>query len=107
MAEPALDLSEIIDLYKEDARHMVEKMRSAASRWEEIQQGGVARQELRRLSHQLRGSGRTYGYCNVTRFSKALESIMQKLEKAKLPADDRSRKAIEEKIERLAAAFAA
>jgi flagellar hook-basal body complex protein FliE len=94
MAEPTLDLSEIIDLYKEDAKKMVEKMRSAVARWEEIQ-------------HQLRGSGRTYGYRQVTRFSKALESIMQKLEKAQLPADDRSRKAIQDKIERIAAAFAA
>ena len=107
MAEPALDLSEIVDLYKVDARRMVEKMREASARWDEIQQGGAARQDLRRLSHQLRGSGRTYGFSNVTRFSKALESIMQKLEKAKLPADDRARKAIEDIIERLAAAFAA
>ena len=105
MGEPALDLSEIIDLYKEDARQMIGKMRAAWTRWEEVQKDGEARRELRRLSHQLRGSGRTYGYRNVTRFSKAIESFMQRLEKAKLPADDRLKEAVRDKIDRLAAVF--
>ena len=105
MGEPALDLSEIIGLYKEDAKRMVEQMQSALSRWEEVQQGGPARQELRRLSHQMRGSGRTYGFREVTRFCRAMENIVQKLEKNRLPADDRVREALRRKIDRLAAVF--
>ena len=105
MSDSAIDLSEIIDLYKEDARQMIGKMQAALSRWAEVQQGGEARQILRRLSHQLRGSGRTYGFRNVTRFSKAIENIMQKLEKAKLPADDRVWEAIRKKVDLLAAVF--
>ncbi len=107
MAEPALDLSEIIDLYKEDAKRMVEKMRGALLQWDDIKLGGAPRQELRKLSHQLRGSGRTYGFCQVTRVSKAIENIMLKLETSKVPADERARKTLFKKIERLASLFAA
>jgi chemotaxis protein histidine kinase CheA len=107
MAEPALDLSEIMDLYKEDARRMVGQMRIAQACWEEVQQGGPARQELRKLSHQMRGSGRTYGFREATRLCKAIENIIQKLEKNKLPADERIRKSLHLKIERLAAVFSA
>ena len=107
MGEPALDLSEIMDLYKEDARRMAALMQSAVSRWEEVRQAGPARQELRRLSHQMRGSGRTYGFRQVTRICKAIENIVQKLEKNKLPADDRARESLGRKIDRLVAVFSA
>jgi chemotaxis protein histidine kinase CheA len=105
MGEPALDLTEIIELYREDAKIMVGKMEAALSRWPEVQQGGEARQILRRISHQLRGSGRTYGFRDVTRIGKAIENIMLKLEKATVPANDRARDAIRQKISRIAAAF--
>ena len=103
--EPALDMSEIVDLYKEDARRMVGEMRNALSRWPEVTLGGAPRQDLRRLSHQLRGSGRTYGFCSVTRISKALEQIMQKIEKQTVPADERTREAVAAKVELLAQIF--
>ena len=67
MGEPAMDLTEIIGLYKEDARRSVEQMRLAAGRWDDVASGGDACKELRKLSHQLRGSGRTYGFREVTR----------------------------------------
>lgn len=105
MAEPALDLSEIIDLYKEDARRMAGQLQAALLRWEEVQAGGPARQELRKLSHQLRGSGRTYGFREVTCLCKAMENIVQKMEKDSLPSDDRAREALRRKVERLAAVF--
>ena len=101
MGEPALDLSEIIDLYKEDVKRMVGLMRSAMGRWDELVKGGAPHQELRRLSHQLRGSGRTYGFHNVTRISKALEHIVQKLEKKTLAGDERVKQSLAKKIERL------
>jgi chemotaxis protein histidine kinase CheA len=106
MAEPSLDLSEIIDLYKEDARIMVGRMRAALMCWEEFQKGGAARTELRRLSHQLRGSGRTYGFRHVTRYCKALENITVKIDKGRLVADDLARESIRKKIDLLEAAFA-
>lgn len=105
MAEPALDLSEIIDLYKEDARRMVGQMKEALSHWTDIQTGGTARQDMRRLSHQLRGSGRTYGFREVTRICKAIENITHKLEKGKLPANDRIQGSLRKKVELLAATF--
>ena len=105
MGEPAIDLSEIMDLYKEDARRAVEKMQAALTHWEEVRAAGPARQELRRLSHQMRGSGRTYGFRQVTRICKAMENIVLKLEKNKLPADDRAREALHRKVDRLAAVF--
>jgi len=104
--EPALDLSEILDLYKEDARRTVRTMALAAERWEEVASGGAARYDLRKLSHQLRGSGRTYGFRDVTRISKAMERIVQRLEAGALAADDRVRRALQKKIERLAQIFA-
>ena len=107
MAEPSLDLSDIIDLYKEDARLMIEKMLEALARWEEFQQGGPARTEIRRMSHQLRGSGRTYGFRHVTRFCKAIENITLKLDKSRLAADDRVRESIRKKLEHVASTFAA
>jgi chemotaxis protein histidine kinase CheA len=106
MAEPALDLSEIIDLYKEDARRMAGQMQAALARWEEVQEGGPARQELRKLSHQLRGSGRTYGFRDVTRLCKAMENIVQKLEKGKLSADERVHGSLSRKVDRVVAVFA-
>ena len=104
-SEPVLDMSEIILLYKGDAQKMVITMRSALGRWDEIASGGAARQELRRIAHQLRGSGRTYGFYSVTRVSKALEKIILKLEGRVLSPDERVRKSLSEKIERLAAIF--
>lgn len=84
---------------------MIHMMQGALARWEDVQRGGEARSELRRLSHQLRGSGRTYGFHTVTRLAKAMESIVQKLEKNKLPADERSREAIRQLVDRLAITF--
>jgi chemotaxis protein histidine kinase CheA len=104
-SEPAFDLSEIVELYKQDARRMIADMYSAMSRWDELGRGGPARAELRRLSHQLRGSGRTYGFRNVTRYSKAIEHIVVKLERNRLQADEAVRASIQNKIDRLAAAF--
>jgi chemotaxis protein histidine kinase CheA len=86
---------------------MAEKMRSALSRWEEVQKGGPARAELRRMSHQLRGSGRTYGFRSVTRICKAVENIVLKVDKTRLPADERVRESIRKKLERLASVFSA
>ncbi len=105
MGEPILDLSEIVGLYKEDALKSVEKMHAAFAKWEEIQRGGQARSDLRRMSHQLRGSGRTYGFRHVTRFCKALENIAIKLEKNGLQADERVRESIRRKLELLNSAF--
>jgi|SRR5437879_384445 len=107
MGESSLDLSEIVDLYKEDARLMIEKMRGALARWEEVQKDGPARAELRRLSHQLRGSGRTYGFRSATCICKAIENIMIRIEKIRFPADERVRESVQKKLERLGSVFAA
>ena len=105
MGEPALDLSEIVDLYKEDARRMVRAMRAAMQRWDEVAAGGPACLELRKYSHQLRGSGRTYGFRDVTRVAKAMEHLTEGLQKHALPADDRMRESILAKIDRLGSIF--
>ena len=105
MAEPALDLSEIMGLYKEDARRMVGQMQAALTRWTEVQEGGPARQELRKLSHQMRGSGQTYGFRQATRICKAMENSVQKLERNRLSADDRIQKSLRIKVEKLTAVF--
>jgi chemotaxis protein histidine kinase CheA len=103
--EPALDLSEIVGLYKEDARRMTGEMRAALDHWDDVAAGGKARSTLRRLSHQLRGSGRTYGFNRVTRISKTIEHIMISLEKLRLPADDRVRQSLAGKVDQLMAIF--
>ena len=105
MTEPVLDLSEIVGLYKEDARKSVEKMRAAAQRWDDVISGGPAGLELRKLAHQLRGSGRTYGFRNVTRLGKALEHLMVKLQSKRLASSDRLKKIVVDYIERLAVTF--
>ncbi len=105
MPEPILDLSEIMGMYKEDAQKTVIKMGEAFSQWAEIQRGGQPRLDLRRMSHQLRGSGRTYGFRRVTRFCKAIENIMIKLDKKQLPADERVHESIRKKLELLKSAF--
>jgi chemotaxis protein histidine kinase CheA len=103
--EPAFDLSEIIALYKEDANRTIELMRKAVGHWAEVAMGGQAFQELRKWAHQLRGSGRTYGFRGVTRVSKAIEGIMIKMQKKTIPADDRTRLSVEKKLERLQTYF--
>jgi chemotaxis protein histidine kinase CheA len=103
--EPALDLSEIITLYKEDARHSVEMMRQNLQRWSEVGTRGAAWADLRKFSHQLRGSGRTYGFQDVTRVSKAMEHIMDKIGNGSLKAEERVRRSLQAKIERLAQIF--
>ena len=57
MNEPALDLSEIVGMYKEDARRSVTQMRAALERWEEVGQDGPACQELRKLAQPLLETG--------------------------------------------------
>ena len=105
MTEPALDLSEIVGYYKEDARRSVQRMRDALTHWEELAGGGPACKEVRKLSHQLRGSGRTYGFRNVTRIGKALEKLLMKMEARRLPADARLREALTTHIDSLAEIF--
>ncbi len=107
MGEPVLDMSEIMELYKEDARVMVVRMQAALKNWPEVQAAGTARQDLRRISHQLRGSGRTYGFRNVTRISKAIEKIMIRMEAQKLSADDVVRASLQKKVQMLESAFKA
>jgi chemotaxis protein histidine kinase CheA len=103
--EPALDMSEIIDLYKDDARRMVGEMRQALEHWPDVVSKGASFQQLRRLSHQLRGSGRTYGFRSVTLICKALEKTVQKMEKCQVVADDRTRHWMSVQVDRLAAIF--
>jgi len=105
VAESTFDMSEIIALYKEDARQAIADMREAWRQWAEVAAGGQARQNLRKLSHQLRGSGRTYGFCDVTRISKAIENIMMKLENKTLTANEPVRLSLQKKIDRLALVF--
>ena len=105
MNEPVLDLTEIIGLYKEDARRSIQQMRAAVQRWEEVCGGGPASLELRKLAHQLRGSGRTYGFRNVTRIGKALEHLMIKLQAKRLPPSERLQKRVADYVERLAVIF--
>jgi chemotaxis protein histidine kinase CheA len=105
MTEPILDLSEIVGLYKEDARKSVASMRAAAQRWEDILAGGPAFLELRKLAHQLRGSGRTYGFREVTRLGKALEHLMIKLQNKRIKGSDRLRTLVASYIDRLGKAF--
>jgi len=105
MAEPALDLSEIIGLYKDDARRSVGQMRDAVAKWPEMAANGEACQQLRRLAHQLRGSGRTYGFRGVSRIGKAMEQVIIKLQAKRLPADERLRTFMQVQIERLAEIF--
>jgi len=103
--QQAFDMSEIIGLYKEDARRMVSTMQSDMSHWTEIGAGGPPRQELRKLAHQLRGSGRTYGFSQVTRLCKAIENLMIRLEQKRITADDRLKTSILKKIDVLAGIF--
>lgn len=105
MSEPALDLSEIMGLYKEDARKSVEQMRLAVRKWDEIVAGGAAQTELRKLAHQLRGSGRTYGFRSVTRIGKALEHLLIKLQEKRLLPDDRLQRSLESLVDRMGEAF--
>jgi len=107
MNEPALDLSEIVGLYKDDARRSVQQMREALQRWEDVASGGAACKTLRKMSHQLRGSGRTYGFRNVSRISKAVEHLIQKIESRRIAPDARLRQALSGHIEQLAVIFQA
>lgn len=104
-AEPVLDFSEIIALYKLDALQSVERMRAALGKWDEVASGGPARLELRKISHQIRGSGRTYGFGNATRLGKAMERVVEALEKNRLQADERVQRSLVDKVERLAKIF--
>jgi chemotaxis protein histidine kinase CheA len=105
VAEPAFDMSAIVALYKEDARRSVEGMRAAWARWDEVCAGGSAWHDLRKLSHQLRGSGRTYGFRDVTLISKAIENMMTKLNQKTLIGNEAVRASLKKKIDRLVAAF--
>jgi len=105
MSEPVLDMSEIIDLYKEDARGMIARMQDVLKTWSGIVSGSDARKDLRRWSHQLRGSGRTYGFRSVTRISKAIEKIVIALESQRLTADDRVRQSLLRKVSLLESVF--
>jgi chemotaxis protein histidine kinase CheA len=105
MSEPVLDLSEIVGLYKEDARRSVSQMRAALERWQEFSAGGPACQELRKLAHQLRGSGRTYGFRAVSRVGKAMEHLIIRLQEKHLPADQRLRDVLSRHVERLGTIF--
>jgi chemotaxis protein histidine kinase CheA len=104
--EPIMDLSEIIGLYKEDARRSVGAMRAALGRWEDVCRLGPAALELRKLAHQLRGSGRTYGFRDVTRLGKAMEHVMIRLQTKKIGPDERCRTLLTGYVDRLTKIFA-
>jgi chemotaxis protein histidine kinase CheA len=105
MSEPVLDMSEIIELYKQDARLSVSRMKAAATCWDEVIHGGEACLQIRKLAHQLRGSGRTYGFRNVTRLGKALEHIMMKLQAKHLKLDNHLQTVVNRYIDRLGEIF--
>src|SRR5258708_38286484 len=105
MTEPVLDLSEIVGLFKQDDRLTVMRMKAEAQCWDEVIQGGPACLQLRKLAHQLRGSGRTYGFRDVTRIGKALELLMVKLQSKHLKPDQRLQTFVARCLERLADIF--
>lgn len=105
MSEPVLDMSEIVELYKIDARTMIQTMQADLQKWQNGTPMDDMAKELRRLSHQLRGSGRTYGFRHVTRLGKAIEKIVLKLEAHRLSWDEPVRQSLAKKIEQLKLAF--
>ena len=105
MNEPAWDLGELVGVYKEDARKTVAHMRDALARWDEMAENGPASQELRKLAHQLRGSGRTYGFRNVSRVAKALERLVIKLQSKSLEPSDRLLQVMKKNVQRLSEIF--
>jgi hypothetical protein len=105
MGEPILDMSEIVELYKQDARLSVRRMKAASQCWDDVISGGDACLQVRKLSHQLRGSGRTYGFRTVTRLGKALEHIMISLQAKRIIPDDHLREVVTAHIDRLAEIF--
>ena len=103
--EPAFDLSEIVDLYKADARASVAQLCLHMKNLSNVVQGAEAVAGVRRISHQLRGSGKTYGFPQVTRLSKALERISISIQAHRIDLSERTVGVIQRYIGKLASIF--
>lgn len=92
-----LDL-ELRDLQQYFASRLPERLEEIEMAWAEVRESGWAPDALRtfyRLAHSLTGTGSTFGYPEVTRTARSLESYLKKcLEPSGLPPGAEARAAI-------------
>ncbi|MBI3778831.1 MAG: Hpt domain-containing protein [Gammaproteobacteria bacterium] len=77
--------AEIMDIFIEDARDVLENIKSKFLVWRDDTENQNALTELRRGYHTLKGSGRMVGASEVAELSWAVENVLNKVREAKIP----------------------
>ncbi|WP_372523564.1 Hpt domain-containing protein [Sulfuricaulis sp.] len=76
--------AEIMEIFVEDARDVLENIKNKFSVWREDTENQNALTELRRGYHTLKGSGRMVGASEVAELSWAVENVLNRVREAKI-----------------------
>ena len=85
LAEPTAVDPEFLQLFVEEARENVARLRELFPQWEQNPLDTPALRDLRRVFHTLKGSGRMVGARRVSEFSWSIESVLNRVISATLP----------------------
>ncbi len=77
--------AEIMEIFIEDARDVLENIKSKFLVWRDDTENQNALTELRRGYHTLKGSGRMVGATEVAELAWAVENILNKVREGKIP----------------------
>jgi chemosensory pili system protein ChpA (sensor histidine kinase/response regulator) len=84
-AAPTTVDAEFLQLFVEEARENVERLRALFPQWEQNPLDAEALRDLRRAFHTLKGSGRMVGARRVGEFSWSIESLLNRVISLTLP----------------------
>jgi len=76
--------AEIMEIFVEDARDVLENIKNKFSVWRENTENQNALTELRRGYHTLKGSGRMVGASEVAELSWSVENVLNRVREAKI-----------------------
>jgi chemosensory pili system protein ChpA (sensor histidine kinase/response regulator) len=76
--------AEIMEIFVEDARDVLENVKNKFSIWREDTENQNALTELRRGYHTLKGSGRMVGASEVAELSWSVENVLNRVREAKI-----------------------
>ena len=92
-------IAEIHEIFIEEARDQLEKIRGACARWHNVGEDADALATLRRGFHTLKGSGRMVGARDLGEFAWSIENLLNRVIDGTLPATSEIRRFLDAALE--------
>jgi chemosensory pili system protein ChpA (sensor histidine kinase/response regulator) len=94
--------AEIAGIFTEEATELLESAQAALQRWADGAGAGAALADLKRPLHTLKGGARLSGARAIGDLAHGIETVIDRIERGEVPADDNARAALQAGIDALA-----